>query len=241
MAADEMLTDIAYQREWGAIEVKDPPPPPTRYEMWLTHNNGKDKLQFPVLPERVRVSYGGGTNNVDVAGLGEIVSMRDRSAIAVSFETVFPVARFPGIHGKKMQRPEALKKKIMLWQRSKKPCKFTITETGINMHCVISDFTYEEIGGDKGSIYIELKLVEYREVKMRKIRVSDGATAMSAGTTRVDDREIPTTHIVQSGETLMSIARMHLGSEELYTQIQTLNPGIGNPSLLEPGTVLRLT
>lgn len=227
--------------ELGAIEKKNPFVYPKRYEMWLTYNNGKEKLKFPMLPETVRVSYGQGTKSVDVIGLGEIVIMQDRPAITVAFDVVLPSGYASCLHVKTVQRPEALKKRLVRWKKSKMPCHFLITETGIKMDCVIADFSYTEVGGDKGSLYISMTLKEYRPIKIRKIQVAAGAASIESGAQRLDSRVPPNTHTVIVGDTLLSIARMNLGSEDRFTEILALNPQIVNPSLIPAGTVLRLS
>lgn len=44
-----------------------------KYQMWLTYNAEKEKIQLPVLPESFKTKNGSKNDSVNIAGLGEIV------------------------------------------------------------------------------------------------------------------------------------------------------------------------
>jgi len=43
--------------------------------MWLTYNAEKEKIQLPVLPESFKTKNGSKNDSVNIAGLGEIVTV----------------------------------------------------------------------------------------------------------------------------------------------------------------------
>ena len=57
----------------------------TKYQMWLTFNAEKEKIQLPVLPLSFKTKNGSSNSSVDIVGLGEIVIMRSRPALQFSF------------------------------------------------------------------------------------------------------------------------------------------------------------
>ena len=87
-----------------------------KYQMWLTYNAEKEKIQLPVLPESFSTKNGSSNDTMDIAGLGEIVIMQSRPALQFSFSSFFPAAKFPGrLHwcrkstsGKRARNPSTL-------------------------------------------------------------------------------------------------------------------------------------
>ena len=214
------------------------------YQMWLTFDGGNKKLKFPVLPEKIDVSYGSRDKSVDISGLGEIIIKQDRPAIVIDFSGFFPATYFPNIKVKTVQSPQILKNRIKNWKNSRKPCQFLITGTDINMFCYIDSFKYQERGGDVGSIHYSIKLKEYREVAIRRLEADSngGVKASTAkGTPRTDNRVQNRTYKVKEGDTLYSIAAKTLGNGAKWMDILKINQDvIKNPNLLQAGTVVKM-
>jgi len=162
------------------------------YEMWLTYNAEKNKIKFPVLPEKITIKNGGQNMSVNIVGLGEITIRRERKALTYSFSSFLPSSSFPGIATSELvttkkvkkkkktveetkvnkePKPSEIVKKINSWKEKKKPVHFIITGGLVNCNCTIEDFNYEEVGGDVGTYQYSITLKEYREVEARKIKV----------------------------------------------------------------------
>ena len=77
----------------------------SKYQMWLTYNAEKEKIQLPVLPEEFSVTNGSNNDSVNVVGLGEIIIMQSRPALQFSFSSFFPAAKFPGLQVDKITKP----------------------------------------------------------------------------------------------------------------------------------------
>lgn len=215
----------------------------SEYQMWLTYNGEAEKLRFPVLPEEITISKGMQSKSVNITGLGEMVIKQDRTAIVISFSSFFPAKPFPGVQFTDLTPPSDIKDKITVWQKSEQPVHFLVTGTTINLYVIITDFTYYERGGDPGTLYYSLTLMEYQEVKTRQIEVETSTRKASLNDEgdRTDNREQPRTHTVVSGDCLWNIAAKYLGSGARYTEIYELNRGqISNPNLIYPGQVLVL-
>lgn len=216
----------------------------TKYQMWLTHNAEKEKIQLPALPETFKTNNGSSNDSMDITGLGEIIIMQSRPALEFSFSSFFPAARFPGVQVSSLTKPLELVQKINSWKASKKPVHFIATACGVDLYCSIEKFNYSEEGGDPGTYQYDITLKEYREITVRQVKVdipSKEAT-VEKEEARVDNSVQPKTYTVKSGDCLWNIAKQFYGSGSDYTKIYNANKGTigGNPNLIYPGQVLTL-
>lgn len=215
-----------------------------KYQMWLTYNAEKEKIQLPVLPETFKTNNGSSNDSMDITGLGEIIIMQSRPALQFSFSSFFPAARFPGLQVSSITKPLELVQKINTWKASKKPVHFIATACGVDLYCSIGKFNYSEEGGDPGTYQYDITLKEYREITVRQVKVdipSKEAT-VEKEEARVDNSVQPKTYTVKSGDCLWNIAKQFYGSGSDYTKIYNANKGTigGNPNLIYPGQVLTL-
>lgn len=215
-----------------------------KYQMWLTYNAEKEKIQLPVLPETFKTNNGSSNDSMDITGLGEIIIMQSRPALQFSFSSFFPAARFPGLQVSSITKPLELVQKINTWKASKKPVHFIATACGVDLYCSIEKFNYSEEGGDPGTYQYDITLKEYREITVRQVKVdipSKEAT-VEKEEARVDNSVQPKTYTVKSGDCLWNIAKHFYGSGSDYTKIYNANKGTigGNPNLIYPGQVLTL-
>lgn len=216
----------------------------TKYQMWLTYNAEKEKIQLPVLPETFKTNNGSSNDSMDITGLGEIIIMQSRPALEFSFSSFFPAARFPGVQVSSLTKPLELVQKINSWKASKKPAHFIATACGVDLYCSIEKFNYSEEGGDPGTYQYDITLKEHREITVRQVKVdipSKEAT-VEKEEARVDNSVQPKTYTVKSGDCLWNIAKQFYGSGSDYTKIYNANKETigGNPNLIYPGQVLTL-
>jgi nucleoid-associated protein YgaU len=216
----------------------------TKYQMWLTYNAEKEKIQLPVLPESFEVNNGSNNESMNITGLGEIVIMQSRPALQFSWSCFFPATKFPGLQVSKITKPLTLVKKINTWKASKKPVHLIVTACGVDVYATIEEFTYSEEGGDPGTYQYSIKLKEYREITVRRVKVNiPKATAtVKKETPRVNNSAQPKTYTVKSGDCLWNIAKKFYGNGAQYTKIYNANKGVigGNPNLIYPGQVLTI-
>lgn len=216
----------------------------TNYEMWITYDAEKEKIQLPVLPESFQIKNGSGNDKVDITGLGEITIMQSRPALQFNWSSFFPAASFPGIQVSSITKPLTLVQKINTWKASKKPVHLIATACGVDLYCTIESFDYREEGGDPGTYQYSITLKEYREITIRQVKVDvPKATAtVEKEQPRVDNSVQPKTYTVKSGDCLWNIAKKYYGSGSSYTKIYEANKGTvgGNPNLIYPGQVLTI-
>lgn len=214
------------------------------YEMWLTYNAEKEKIQLPVLPESFETSNGSNNDSVNITGLGEIIIMQSRPALQFSWSSFFPAKTFPGIQVKSITTPRTLIDKINTWKASKIPIHLIATACGVDLYCSIENFTYHEAGGDPGTYQYSITLKEYREISVRQVTVNISTTTASVQKTetRVDNTATPKTYTVVKGDCLWNIAKKFYGNGAQYTKIYNANKSVigSNPNLIYAGQVLTI-
>jgi nucleoid-associated protein YgaU len=169
--------------------------------------------------------------------------LQDRAAVEVSWDSFFPAAYFPGIQTPFMlSSPDAMIQRLFEWKISAKPVHLILTGTRVNFYAAIQSLQPYRKGGDPGSIYYKIKLKEYREVRIRQVKVSSTGTAtVSGGSTRTDNRVQAKTYTVKPGDCLYNISKSTLGDGGRYNEIYSLNKDkLKNPNLIYPGQVLQL-
>lgn len=216
----------------------------SKYQMWLTYNAEKEKIQLPVLPESFQTKNGSSNVSMDITGLGEITIMQSRPALQFSFSSFFPAAKFPGLQVSSITKPLTLIQKINSWKEGTEPVHFICTACGVDIFCTIESFSYSEEGGDPGTYQYSITLKEYREITVRQVKV-DTATekaTVQKEETRVDNTVTPQTYTVKSGDCLWNIAKKYYGSGSDYTKIYEANKSLigSNLNLIYPGQVLTI-
>ena len=59
------------------------------YEIWLTYNSNKKRLQIPVLPEKIEISYPEKNDTVYVYGVGEVTIKKHPGAFVMKWSGFF--------------------------------------------------------------------------------------------------------------------------------------------------------
>lgn len=212
------------------------------YEMWITYNSNKKRLQIPVLPEEITISYPEKNDTVYVYGVGDVTVKKHPGAFVIKFSSFFPAKACQGSipNPKKPKAYREFLKKVM---EIKKPAKFIFTGSPcrINKLCTI-DFEISEQAGDAGTIYYSLTITEYKKVHVRKIKVKKNKKKGRAGKLqkRISTKVMPNTYLVKKGDNLFNISRRFFGSGDRYMDIYKLNRNLigSNPNHLLPDQVL---
>lgn len=213
-------------------------------QMYFSQQNSK--FRVPVLPEKVKVSYGSNHDKMMVCGVGEVTIIQDSHAANISFSSFFPKHYFSGCGYKNIPDPSEAAATIREMMDTKKPIRFTITGgSGISMYVTITKFETEEQGGDLDTIHYSISLKEYREVTVRqiKVQVTTKKATITAPVARTDTSSSGgQTYTVVKGDCLWNIAKKFYGAGAKYTVIYNANKSVigGNPNLIYPGQVLTI-
>lgn len=213
-------------------------------QMFLSYDSNNKKLQIPVLPEKVSVSYSNKDDSVYVYGVGDVTIKKHPGAVTVKFDSFFPKTECQGSVASPTSPKECAEfmKKVMELDGC---AKFTYTGGAhpISMYCTVSYEEYEQ-GGDPGTIYYSLALKEYKVVTVRQVTVIRETQKASVTQTesRATTQTTSQTYTVVSGDCLWNIAKRFYGSGAQYTKIYEANKSIigSNPNRIYPGWVLTI-
>ncbi|MBO9600180.1 MAG: LysM peptidoglycan-binding domain-containing protein [Cohnella sp.] len=240
------------------------------FTMAISYNNASEGWILPVLPEEIKVERGGASKEYNIVGLGRVNAMEEPELRKITIESFFPsdlsasyVYRyFPqttpkagneeGTDEASNFKPHRFVQDITRWMSSKHPARFiyigqdTVDDSAkINLPVSIDGFDYWEKAGSPGDIYFKLDLVEYvfySPFRIKTVVQTDGSNKLvKEPAKRADYRVPPTTYTIKPGDNLIKIARLQLGDDARWREIQKLN-GISDGELrsLRIGRVLQL-
>lgn len=222
----------------------------TDYAMYLSFDNEKQAIQLPIVPPFVEVSESGTGKTYDISKLGEINVIKNPKLTEISFGSFFPATRSPLVSVANMFEPAHYIDRIKEWRESKRPVHFVFVGSSVNINLFVSieKFTWKEVGGAVGDIEYQLSLKKYIFYAAKKVTVvtrqiqGSPVTVLSAqAPPRADNRQVPKTYTLVSGDTLWKVAQKVLGDGSRYREIQKLN-NITDAQLktLQIGRVLKL-
>ena len=131
-------------------------------------------IQFPINPEELKVKIEGSNETKEVVKLGEINIAKDKKLSTIEFESFLPKDNiYPFIRTKnQFQEPKYYINFIEKVRQDKKPIRFIVSDTDINLMVLIESFEYGyKYGSNDVNFTISIK--EYREVKVKEVKISD--------------------------------------------------------------------
>jgi nucleoid-associated protein YgaU len=224
-----------------------------KMQFFLSIDNNRDRIQLPVNPPEIRVNSGYMWTDVNINQLGEYSIPNGHSLTEISLTSFFPRDYNPSYcEYENIPEPWSMVKKLGEWKESKKPIRLIVTGTNgrINYAMTIRKFEFWEQAGSPGDVYFTIDLKEYRFIKLTPVgpTVSKDTglkTVIKAAAKppRPNEKEIPTTYIVKSGDTLGKIAqRMRTqGHKDItWKKIYEANKKVigKNYNLIKPGQKL---
>lgn len=196
-------------------------------EFWLSFNNGAEKLRLPVPPSTFSIIRGTEINTININSVGEVGIIGKGKLATIQLNSFFPNQEYSFVQYRGFLPPYDNVKLIEKWRNSGKPIRLIITETDINIACMIESFEYGEEDGT-GDVYFTLSLKEFRFIKV---------TQVNTAVTRNVDKEVPKFYVVKSGDTLWGIAKKLFGDGSKWKQIADKN-NIKDATRLIVGTKL---
>jgi nucleoid-associated protein YgaU len=205
-------------------------------QVWLSFNNGAERLQLPVNPSKLSFKSSRGYDDVQLAQLGEYTVIGGSRLKEFSFSSFFPRDYGPYCEYVNIPDPWESVATIEKWMNSRRPMRLTITGTPINEAVTIRDFSYYEQGGSPGDLYFDISFKEYIFVQIRQV------SELTDVPQRPDESTQATNYTVQDGDSLWSIAESQLDDGSRWQEIYDLNADtIGpDPSSFEAGITLVL-
>ena len=198
-------------------------------EIWLKHD--KDALQLPILPPSFSVAIGSGHQTVNVQTKGEVSIMGKKGLKSTDLTSFFPAQDYPFAAYPKDREPHDYVKEIESWLEE--VVRITITDTNINMECLITSFSYGEPDGT-GDMQYTISLQEYRKPTYTKPKkeLPPASIGNSSGLvvgkepTRPTTKPKQKTYTVKSGDCLWNIAKKYYGSGTKASKIYNANKAL---------------
>lgn len=222
-------------------------------QVWLSFNNGAEKLRLPVNPEQITFQMTHGFEDYASLQFGEITQIGKDMLQEISFQSFFPRDYMPTYcEYDGFPTPSSCVDMIRKWQTSGQPMRLMITETAINMAVTLRTFQVDmERGGEPGDIYYEASFKEYKFMQPKNVTepkkeagtpVSEKKVVAKAASARPNPLNKASTYITKSGDTLYKIAARAdvYDKGDQWTKIYAANKTIigANPNVIKIGIKL---
>ncbi|WP_404407742.1 LysM peptidoglycan-binding domain-containing protein [Jeotgalibacillus malaysiensis] len=184
----------------------------SKYEVWLSWQNQKEKLRLPVLPSRIQINNTAKNTSIDLADFGEFTKIQAASADVINFASFFPASGGSIVEYDNPPSPWECVETINRWKKSGRPIRLIVTGTPINYAVSIESFNIVEGDKDIGDIDFDISLKEYIFVTPKRIEIKQNKP--KAVNNRPSDVQKSKTYTVKSGDTLWAIA----GRAETYSK-----------------------
>ena len=134
-------------------------------------------VQLPVNPEEIMINSSGNNKTEEIIKLGEINLLRQKKLEALVIESFLPNdADAPYVLTKgKFEKPQYYIDFFENIRKEKKPFRFIISDTKINMLAAIEDLEYGLKAGDD-DIHYSLNIKEYRPFSSKVVKITLPAT-----------------------------------------------------------------
>lgn len=210
-------------------------------EIWL--NQADDKFRFSVIPPTIGISSGISTSSSSIIKTGELVAFAGRKLSTFDIDCFFPNQDYNFCEYYGFPKPYECVDKLKKWMDEGWILRLIVTETNINMECIITDLDYEEKDAT-GDVYYSLSLKEYRRFKISLADIPGNNENTSQkpnessnqNTNSTGQQQQQRTHVVKKGDTLWGLAKKYYGSGSKYPVIFNANKNlINNPDDIKDG------
>ncbi|MCM3273655.1 lytic transglycosylase [Paenibacillus elgii] len=237
----------------------------TEHGIYLSFNNQAEGFQIPVNPESIEVREPGKGKTYDIVGkgggteetrAGEINVIKNPGLREIKFSSIFPAQKGPYVvKGVQLFPPMWYVGMIRKWMSTKYPIRFVSIghdydaakkkNSDMSIPASIESFDWKEVAGAPDDIEYTLSLKEYVFYSARlskfQTRPNGEKVLVQQPPGQPDERVMPETYTMVSGDTLNQISKRFYGDTHRARDIQKLN-GIKDSETrqLLPGRVLKL-
>ena len=187
-----------------------------------------DKIRFPIVPSSIGVNRSNNIDTQSVLKLGEVPIFNGTSLKTIELTSFFPNQEYSFCDYTGFMSPYEFSDKIQSWMYEGEPVRIIVTDTPINMQCLIQQFDTVEQDGTR-DLYYTLSLLEYRPIEVPKINdnsnnINNNSTSNKTNRpTTQNNSSSQKSYKVVKGDNLYDIAQKHYGNGSLYTKIKEAN------------------
>ena len=127
-----------------------------------------DKIRFPVVPSAIGVNRSNNIDTQSVIKLGEVPIFNGTSLKTIELSSFFPNQEYSFCDYTGFMSPYEFSDKIQSWMYEGEPVRIIVTDTPINMQCLIQQFDTVEQDGTR-DLYYTLSLLEYRPIQVSSV------------------------------------------------------------------------
>lgn len=196
-----------------------------------------EEITIPVTPESFQVSKGIRVETINIHQVGDANLLGYGTLDTITLPLILPSTAdsgYPFAHTMDTDAYGYIEKFTTL-QENKKRVRFIVSDTPVNVLCVIESVEYGERDGTN-DVYGTLTLREYRELKAAKL-LSKSKVTQERSVEKQPTK--PETYIVEAGDNLWAICQEIYGDGSLCYKLASYN-GIKNANLIHPGDILQL-
>lgn len=199
----------------------------------IIFKDSNTEVLLPVTPQSISIEHGINIETINIDSLGDVNIAGNGKLATINISCEFPAQLYP--YAFYYQDPYELVKTFEKWIDDKKPLRFIVSDTPINIAVKVQSIDYAEQDGTN-DIYATIILREYREIVISRV-----------GSFEIQNKDRPLssppvkalTYTIVRGDTLSAICRKFYGDASLYPKLAAVN-NIKNPHLIYTGNILTI-
>lgn len=187
------------------------------------------QYQLPVPPDSWEITSGQNIGTVNLLNFGEIITGTTPTLRTWSISKYFPHDNYGFISDGEMLKPYEYVELIENLKKNGTQITYMITETNVNIPCIITNFIYSE-QDYTGDVYYQIDFKEDKTIGFNNNTVKGYVPESNSGNYF---------WTVKEGDTILSICQKAYGDSSKYSQLLSKN-GLKNPSQIKVGVTLQL-
>lgn len=215
-------------------------------EFWFIQGN--EKYQLPAPPSEFTLTSSHNHQDVNVYKTGDLALWGPKNLDTITIQSFFPNPKTGRKYKCSYGEPWDVVKMINRWRDSGKTTKLLITDTDINMECLIDKFDY---GVDNGinDVNFSITFRQYRKVTIPKVIENNNVIVNQTISNKTEPSitnqatSVATrTHTVGTNDTLWGIAKKYYGEGSKWYTIWNANKPMksGNPNIIYRGEIVKI-
>lgn len=200
----------------------------------LSFNNHEEMFNLPINPPSFELSEGNLNKTVTLLNVGEITLIGNRGRIGCKLSSFFPSSRSPH-YWRADREPMEYINTLLKWKNSKRPIRFIISDSEVNLAMALENITYSKREGDD-DVYYTLDMSEYRFLNVRTVQTAAKAAVDTGLKERPNTEAVPKKYTVKDGDDLWTLAVRFYNDGAKYMKIYEANKNVmSSPNLLLTG------